>query len=305
MAKLRTNPITREDILEYLDKNSDFDFEIKTLNLLEKTGHKCRHSGTYTDPITTKIREFDIRAEASKKISANVTLNLLLAIECKNIKDSFPLVLQCMPRARHEEIEEMIFCAPSEVAKMLLEEGFTSVGQHPFQATTIPLHRTLTSYKRDEPVGKSCDQIGRTLSGNDITGSDSDVFEKISQAINSTYDLIQDAAKLESATEYSLTIIKPVLVVPDGNLWHIIYDNEGNMVVGPEQTCFVPYYYGKSWPYKDWDGEKTYNVSHLDIVTFSHLPKHIGSVFGMENEDIMEHLKNLKRDGLLPSEVKL
>ena len=88
-------------------------------------------------------------------------------------------------------------------------------------------------------------------------------------------------------------------------LWRILYDEDGNIVEGPVQTNFVPYYYGKTWPYKDWDAEKEFTLKHLDIVTFSYLPEHIEKVFRIEKADIIDHLKDLQQSRVLPEEVRL
>jgi len=308
MAKvLKQDPITRLDIEEYLAKYSDFAFEIKTLNLLTSHGYKCKHSGTYTDPVTQKTREYDIRAEINRNVTASLTLNLLFAIECKNLKENFPLVVHCMPRSRHEEKEEMILSYRNEIEEMLeglLNRHFDSDNPY-YNATTIQLHHTLSIYNRDEPVGKSCDQIGRVANNNDVTGSDSDVFDKISQAINSSYDLIYEAVRHGSRYGYSLSIIKPILVVPDNTLWHIIYDTDGKIAVGPEQVQYAAYYYGKTWPYTDSKKAKEYTISHLDIVTFGYLQDHIRSILAFENEDLVDDLKRQKEAGLIAEEVKI
>lgn len=302
MAKtLKQDPINKDDIKDYLAKYSDFAFEIKTLSLLTSIECKCKHAGTYHDPITNKIREYDIRAQISKKISSGLTFNLLLAIECKNMKENYPLLVHCMPRAKHEAMEEMVFCYHNEVEELLSAKD----NEYFYFATTIPFSRGLSLYTKDDPVGKSCDQIGRS-SGNDIVGSDSNVFEKISQALNSSDDLIKEAASFNSFTKYSVSIIKPVLVVPDKSLWQIIYDSKGNIKTDPKQVEYVPYYCGKSWPYAESDGKlHEYTLSHLDIVTSSYLSDHIKSVLKFENEDLFEHLQRQQKAGLMSQEIKL
>ena len=60
MAKLSEEPITAEDLSEYIKSYSDFAFEIKVCNVLKAEGYQCQHSGTYTDPVAQRIREFDI-----------------------------------------------------------------------------------------------------------------------------------------------------------------------------------------------------------------------------------------------------
>jgi len=300
VKKLKQDPITKKDINDYLAKRSDFAFEIKTLKLLTRLKCRCRHAGTYTDPITNKIREYDIRARKTRRISELLTFNLMLAIECKNLKDSYPLVVHCMPRARHEAIEEMIFCSRNEV-----EELISTTNASVYDATTIPLDRSLSSYTIGSPVGKSCDQIGRSQN-DDITGSDSDVFEKISQALNSANDLIKEAASFGDYTKYSVSIIRPILVVPDKSLWRIVYDDDGNIKMGPQQVKYIPYYYGKIFTYYDRFRDcHEYNLSHLDIVTYSSLQDHVRLVMEFDSGDLLEHLRRQQNDGVIAKEINL
>jgi hypothetical protein len=62
MAKLKTDEILPEDLVEYLNSYSDFSFELAVLKMLRTSDIDCEHGGYYEDPITKKSREFDIRA---------------------------------------------------------------------------------------------------------------------------------------------------------------------------------------------------------------------------------------------------
>ena len=62
MAKLKNEPISKSDILEYLESSSDFAFEVSVLKKLVALGFVCEHSGTYEDPVTGKTRELGIYA---------------------------------------------------------------------------------------------------------------------------------------------------------------------------------------------------------------------------------------------------
>ena len=69
MEKIVTKPsqkeITAADLTEYLNKESDFAFEIRAIKELQKAGDVL-HGGTYMDAITGKPRQFDIRVMISK-----------------------------------------------------------------------------------------------------------------------------------------------------------------------------------------------------------------------------------------------
>lgn len=102
MVKLLDQRIEKDDIEEYLNSYSDFSFEVKVLKNFISLGFDCEHSGTYEDPITKKTREFDIRAWKIFNINENTTFRLGIAVECKNIRKNFPLVVHCMPRTESE-----------------------------------------------------------------------------------------------------------------------------------------------------------------------------------------------------------
>lgn len=85
MAKLKDEKINVQDVNEYLEKYSDFSFEIKVLKKLVSLGFQCEHSGTYEDPTTKKTREFDIRAWKIDQLGKKTTFRFCLAVECKNL----------------------------------------------------------------------------------------------------------------------------------------------------------------------------------------------------------------------------
>jgi hypothetical protein len=104
MAKLKTDAIKASDIAEFLERSSDFSFEMAVLHELTALGFSCTHGGTYRDPITGKNREFDIRAKIIKAPSYNLTL----AVECKNLRPNFPLLISCVQRQKSEAIHQVI-----------------------------------------------------------------------------------------------------------------------------------------------------------------------------------------------------
>jgi hypothetical protein len=92
MAKLRKDPITAQDLTDFVNADSDFDFETRVLKHLREDGFTCSHSGTYRDPVMDKIRQYDIRAQKDRG-----GLTLALAVECKNLRPNNPLLLSAVP----------------------------------------------------------------------------------------------------------------------------------------------------------------------------------------------------------------
>ena len=109
MAKLKDTAISKEDINEYLQNYSNFSFEIYALRKFISAGFSCQHAGTYEDPVTKKTREFDIRARKYIELDAALHLNICFSVECKNLRDNFPLVVHCMPRDESECYLDLIW----------------------------------------------------------------------------------------------------------------------------------------------------------------------------------------------------
>jgi hypothetical protein len=70
------NPITKAEIDKFVAEDSDFGFEMSVLAELRTLGFECSHSGTYSDPMTKKIRQFDLRATIER-----ADCKLALAVE--------------------------------------------------------------------------------------------------------------------------------------------------------------------------------------------------------------------------------
>lgn len=258
MAKLNVEPITKSDISEYLEKSSDFSFEIKVLKTLTSLGFTCEHAGTYEDPITKKTREFDIRARKCLINESNFKFNISLSVECKNLKDNFPLVVHCMPREENECYLDLIWSSEPRSQISPLKE----------YAMRVPLNNTDSPYEQLNAVGKSSDQVGRAAHNSDLISNDGDVFDKISQAINASYDLIKEAHYAAEENFDVVTLVIPVLVIPNDRLWTVWYKRTGEVGREPTLEGNIEYYIDKSWLTGQATNEyqQKYYLSHLEIV---------------------------------------
>lgn len=275
MANLLDNPITESDLEEYLNGYSDFSFELQVLNKFIGFGFTCNHSGTYDDPITNKSREFDIRALISIG-----SMRLCLSVECKNLRNNFPLITHCLQRKRSESYNEILCTYDPD--KLPENKGLLPSQQN--FSRSIRLKPTNTIYPPREYVAKSTDQVGRKQQDKLITSTDSGVFEKISQSINSAYDFVLEAQSLEVTNHSYFSLIFPVLVVPDNTLWQVKYDDQGNRQEKPELTKRISYFIGKEWSTGGIDSI-TYSMSHLEIVTFSELENFVRNY-------LFDHIQN-------------
>ena len=103
MAKLLDKAIEKADIVEYIKSCDDFDLELFVYRTARSKGLTASHGGTYEDPITKKIRQFDVR------VSAQIAeYEITLAIECKNLSMSCPLLVSRIPRSDDESFHEVM-----------------------------------------------------------------------------------------------------------------------------------------------------------------------------------------------------
>ena len=273
MSKLSSNPVTQADIKKFLNTSSDFSFELHVLKKFVDMGFICSHGGTYEDPVTRKSREFDIRALLQYQ-----SISLHLSIECKNLRENFPLVVHCLERKENESYNELIHTF--EPRPMTQQVGSVSLPVGIIENSRSIRLRQATLYPKNQFVAKSADQIGKRLDNGEITANDGEVFDKISQAINSSIDLISEAHYLDTDISPSYyTFIFPVLVIPDSSLWQAKYADDGAQIGEPEQINHVSYFIGKEWTVDD-KFPLSYTISHLEIVTVSEIQNFVKNYLG-------------------------
>jgi len=254
--KLCEDPITKSDIQKYVDRQSDFSFELDTLRRVHDCGLDCEHGGTYRDPVTGKNREFDIRA-----ISSTEKMEIRFSIECKNIRENYPLMLHTVERKRSECNTNFLF---------VNNKNYRSNGQLYKHVRTRKLPEIYSLYTEGEEVAKSIAQIGK-YSLEDFKSSGSEIFDRVSQATNSAYELIHSVSKTRVGTR--LYLVLPILVVPDNMLWKVSFNNDGSQNGEPERVASISYFINQEWKVgnpltKD---NYSYTMSHLEVVTSSEL----------------------------------
>jgi hypothetical protein len=239
-----------DDVKEFLKTEADFTFEMRTLHRLRSIGFDCQHGGSYIDPNTSRMRQFDIRA---RRVEEGY-LALWCAVEAKNLRVTSPLLIHMVKRTDKEAFHDVIIRVP---------------------VTHVPRRVRISSYdsayRPDEFVGKRHDQVGSK-------GSDSDVYQRFNQAMNSARNLIEEAA----AGPHSLGAfaIVPVVVVPEKRLWQVKYDEDGSQIGEPEQVDYCPYFINLAWDVGSPAAPMTpYVMSHLEVVTLSGLKQRMDGQF--------------------------
>jgi len=249
MAKLKKDPIAEADLQHFVNNDSDFSFEMEVLHRLRELEFGCSHAGTYQDPVSGKIRQFDIRASRRRGL-----WTLALAIECKNLRPNFPLLLSAVPRTKDEAFHEVIHHPPG-----------------PWPSVRIHDVRSGSLYKAGEMVAKKTDQVGRELSG-DLVSDDGETFERLNQAVNSCKDLVKRSVTGGAGTESRFEAIVPVLVVPGGRLWQIEYTESGAVVGSPRSVTRSSLFLNHTWhAMHHLVGDVRYRLSHFEIITLDGL----------------------------------
>jgi hypothetical protein len=257
MAKLKDDPITAKDLEEFVSSDSDFAFEMRVLAQLRGLGFECEHSGTYRDPVTDKIRQFDIRGV---KHQGNFTL--ALAVECKNLRPGYPLLLSAVPRTTPESFHDLIVWEREKV----------------FSQSVRPVTGDASAYRPGEMVAKKTDQVGRDTSGA-LVSNDEATFERLNQAVNSCRDLVQEY--LSRSSPPLVRAVVPLLVVPPGLLWQVDYSADGNLVTDPRQVGHAGLFLNSAWTVDLGVGwTLSYRLSHIDLVTLDALPETVATYFG-------------------------
>lgn len=255
MAKLKNTKIGVRDLKEYLSGQDDFRLEIAAFKHFKKRGLDVLHGGTYEDPVTKVARQFDIRGTVRKN-----GCSVHLAVECKSLKDFYPLLVSTIPRTKEESYHEIVYSHK--------RTGNYSVEPMGSNFDSVRIDNAFSVYEPQKSCGKSTTQVGRGQNGELITG-DGEVYGKWSQAVSSAYDLVSDSTDDYEKNEHgaALSIIIPVLVLNDGVLWQADYDQKGELLGDPRQVDFCEYYLGKSI----WTGPMGvgYVFSHLHIFTLA------------------------------------
>lgn len=258
MGKLKNIVISGTDICDFADSTSDFGFELRILAMLKALTVKCEHSGTYDDPVTQRPRQFDIRALLDFEL-----YRVRLAIECKNLRENFPLVVFEVPRNEMESFHDLILSyQPQRNGSFVHSSVMDSHGKK------LRLRNKCSFYPPNEYVGKACSQVGRLLN-DDLTGNDAEVYDKWYQAIHSAHDLV-DRANEDWKTndkKVCVTLVLPILVVPNDRLWRIKYQSDGMRDNNPERIDRATMYIDKFVASTDRLAGISASFSHLEIVT--------------------------------------
>jgi hypothetical protein len=217
---------------------------MQALSALNGQGYGCRHSATFVDPITSKIREFDIRARRRAD-----GIGIQLAVECKNLTLDSPLLVHRTPRGPHESNHSVAVFKPGHTFSF-------------WQSRTLS---PSLLYPLGLPVGRQLEQPKKKDDGS-VSQNDGPTFEKWSQALSGVHD---ELVQLVAGTPEHLTtyLVVPVLVVPEGTLFAVDYDSQGSIVSPLRSVPKAELYVAHKWTVSTGLTNLQVQFSHLEIIT--------------------------------------
>lgn len=273
--ELSPDKITVDDIEDYLLEESDFGFELQIVKLLRNAESRLTHSGRYLDPFTKMPREFDIRCVVTTLVR-NVDFVIALAVECKNVRENFPLVVHTVPVPSQELVLPVnYYCEHSDWVG-----GLDQYMKDQSISELVHIDGSAGPYQGVQFVGKSMTQVGRTKKEKEIQVSDSEMHGKWTQAVHSAAAWLESDARQYLGPNVDKAIISaiPIVVVPEGRLWEARYDDSGRNLGKPEQVCRVTQYIGLN-AQASAHGSTKVAYELFDIVTPSGLTELIGQHF--------------------------
>lgn len=269
------NPPIDADKVEQYANSSDFAFELQVASAFRNLKIPCEHTGLYADPVTGVSREYDLRA----RIEVQADKILQLAVECKNLRADYPLVVQCVTRTKQESFHELIVNHGQPVS---LGNGRSK------ELRIVP----SALYPIGKLVGKAFGQVGEKSQD---TSLEPKFFDKYSQALQSTFEIMRACHELgnqDSKKRYHS--ILPVIVIPDGRMWQIVYTDEGGRASIPQKTSHISYKINKEWESGHIDHHNSaftdffrFRISHMEFVEIGYLKTFfdhfLGGTFSYEN----------------------
>jgi len=164
----------------------------------------------------------------------------------------------------------------------MVEESYPRIPALEKKCETVRVNKPHSVYVVGEPVGKSCAQVGKGINDS-IVANDADVFDKWSQALASADDLADEATQEgQERNDAFLSLILPVLVVPDGTMCKVDYESNGTRNANPVKADRCSFFVGQYYSAGFLHGTSLI-VSHLEYVTLAGLDKLMKDILVPDN----------------------
>jgi hypothetical protein len=292
-----TSPISTEDLLNYLDTESSFGFEMRVRELFATRGLRYEHGGTYDDPHTGLPRQFDLQVDLNSRLGV-IQIRVLLAIECKSLSEFAPMLVYRANRTVNESELHLVAHTCGD-RKSITEVLSRHSPTHLFfnDGTTFPKLCTLslegsgTFYPPGEFVGKSIDVVSRDGNGKFRSG-DTEVYGRWTQALQSATSLLQKLSfEDEREQKVRLTWIVPILVVPDRRLYVVDFEDDGTRGSAPVTVDRTAFFVDFKPPSFESSGIP-FRFRHLEIMTYSGIKLFTEQITGAEAKEFLREQLN-------------
>jgi len=242
--------ITADHIAQFLESRDDFDLELFANRELKEHHWRALHGGTYIDPFTNKPRQFDLQAWSRFPLHCEI----FLAVECKSLSTENPLVVSRVPREAIDSYHNIL----RKTYRPAQGDSSTSVDK---------IDAGIMLYPEQKQVGKSTTQIRWNDNSKKLVSSDSETYDKWSQALSSAADLLATYAKKpHSSVEPTFVFVLPVLIVSDQSLWVVDYSDSGTRRA-PEQVDEATLFVDREVLIDGVYTKHSFRMSHLNIYT--------------------------------------
>ena len=254
-------------------RDDDFGHEVRVGKIARDIPiAQVQHGGTYTDSVSGKPRQFDYRIIIRKE-----SAELCLAVECKNLNPLAPLVVCGGSRLSGESFHDLIESRTGNFRRC----GATVVG---LSSITLRATGENSFYEPGEFCGKSLMRIKQEKSAF-VSASDSDVYDKWSQALSSAVDFASRACDLSKThrVENFYSAILPIVVVPDGVLWKARYDESGGILGQPELVESCELYVARELPVGRSPIAQSFTLSHIHFLTLTGFASFVSKMVANEH----------------------
>jgi len=281
---MNVRPAISADIIAALARATDnFGFELRVGRLLrEHHNADVRHADTYIDHRTGEQREFDYQFTIK-----NEWRRLQLAIECKRFILDSPAVVYGHRRVFAESYHDLVFAGRgtlhSQDRRVFANGSVSEVVRVGPASDIYPVSDPTRNF-----VGKGVfkamppkdpKQGSPPLCGYSIA-KDGEDYDRWNQALGSAGAMALTSLEAErylKPQESAVTLTLPVFALPDGALWKIEFDEDGEIVGAPEQVNHCCVYRAHSVR-RDVGSvhHRSVTLSHIEFVTQTGLRQYLG-----------------------------
>jgi hypothetical protein len=150
------------------------------------------------------------------------------------------------------------------------------------------IYKASGIFRSRELVGKSATQVGRAFvdgkrAETQIVNSDSETYEKWSQAIASANELIARSghSSLVAGDTVNAAVIFPIFVVPNDTLWAADYSADGQLIESPQKVKECTLFLRKNVVVRN----IRYQISHLLLFTKSAFEEYLNKLRDPHSDD--------------------